>query len=98
MLFCRVAVNSKTAALHHSNAKNDPLLHTNEDLDIRLPAGRQGFRIFNCRSRIGKLVQVGIDFTERIGQEKNPNGNQKKATDDGDHPHISFYFIKGGKE
>ena len=47
---------------------------------------------------IGQGIQVGIDFTERIGQKKNPNGNHKKATDDGDHPHVPFYFIKGRKE
>jgi hypothetical protein len=75
MLFCRVAVNSKTAALQHSNTKNDPSHLTNEDFDIRLPAGRQGIRVFNYRSRIDQGVQVGIDVFERIGQEKNPNAN-----------------------
>jgi hypothetical protein len=38
MLFCRVAVKSKTAALQHRNTKNDALTFANKDFDIRLPA------------------------------------------------------------
>src|SRR4030042_7017832 len=34
MLFCRVAVNSKTAALQHSNRKNEALLLTNQDFEF----------------------------------------------------------------
>jgi hypothetical protein len=36
MLFCRVAVNSKPAALQRRNTKNDALLLMNKDLDIRI--------------------------------------------------------------
>jgi hypothetical protein len=35
MLFCRVAVKSKTAALQHRNTKNDTLPLANDDFDIR---------------------------------------------------------------
>jgi len=50
MLFCRVAVNSKTAALQNCNTATPRMilntsLLTNSNFDIRLPAGRQGFRI-----------------------------------------------------
>jgi hypothetical protein len=42
MLFCRVAVNSKTAALQHKECPLTPdaLPLTNQSVDIRLPAGR----------------------------------------------------------
>jgi hypothetical protein len=38
MLFYRVAVKSKTAALQHRNTKNGVLNLANKDFDIRLPA------------------------------------------------------------
>jgi len=36
MLFCHVAVKSKTAALQHRNTKNDALPLANQDFDIRI--------------------------------------------------------------
>jgi len=36
MLFYRIAVNSKTAALQHRNTKNDALPLANQDFDIRI--------------------------------------------------------------
>jgi hypothetical protein len=36
MLFFRVAVKSKTAALQHRNTKNDALSLANQDFDIRI--------------------------------------------------------------
>jgi len=36
MLFCRVAVNFKTAALQHRNTKNGTLLLANQDFDFRI--------------------------------------------------------------
>jgi len=47
MLFCRVAVKSKTAALQHRNTKNDALPPANHEFDIRLPA-------------VGRNLDVGI--------------------------------------
>jgi len=47
MLFCRVAVKSKTAALQHRNTKNDASPLTNHDFDIRL-------------SVVGRNLDIGI--------------------------------------
>jgi len=43
-------------------------------------------------------IQVGIDLFKRIGQEKDPNSDQKKTAHDVNHSHISFYFVKGREE
>jgi hypothetical protein len=49
MLFCRVAVNSKTAAPQNCNTKNDfdALPLTDQDFDIRLPAAGRDFEFSN---------------------------------------------------
>lgn len=47
---------------------------------------------------VGKQIQISIDLLEGIGQEKNPNADQKEAAHDVDDPHVSFYFIKGREE
>jgi hypothetical protein len=51
MLFCRVAVNSKTAALQHRNTATqrmtpNALPFTDQDLDIRLPAAGRDLEFF----------------------------------------------------
>jgi hypothetical protein len=49
VLFCRVAVKSKTAALQHRNTKNDASPLANQDFDIRLPAAGRDFGFINDR-------------------------------------------------
>jgi hypothetical protein len=57
------------------------------------------FGIWNLRPGLGTDgIQIEIDLFKCIGQEKDPDADQKKTTHDGDHPHRSFYFIKGREE
>ena len=48
--------------------------------------------------RVGKHIQVGINFFKCIGQQKNPDADQEKAAHESNDPHMPSYFIKGGKE
>jgi hypothetical protein len=49
-------------------------------------------------SGVGKQIQIGIDFFERIGEEKNPDADQEEPAHEGDDPHVSFDSIKGREE
>ena len=53
---------------------------------------------FDAGLGIGNHIQIRIDLLESIGQEKNPDPDQKDAAHDVDDPHVSFYSIKGGEE
>ena len=49
-------------------------------------------------SGVGKKIQIGIDFFERIGEKKNPDADQKETAHEVDDPHVSFDAIKSGEE
>ena len=44
------------------------------------------------------MVKEGVDVPEGIGQDENPDGNEKDSTDECNPPHITFDLIKGGQK
>jgi hypothetical protein len=47
---------------------------------------------------VAKEIQIRTQLLERIGEEKNPDADQKEPARNGDDPHISFDSVKGSEE
>src|SRR5512139_1485482 len=45
-----------------------------------------------------QVVHPGVQVSERVGQEENPDGDEKATADDGDDSHVALYFLESGKE
>ncbi len=47
---------------------------------------------------IGYPIKEDVQSSKKVGDEKNSNRDEKKATHDGDRPHIPFDLLESGQK